>query len=118
MIGAVVALLLATAAPDILATATPDERQFLACVAQHESHGNPRAQDPRSTASGRYSFIDSTWLGVAKWAKWDDFYPARPYPKARLAPAWVQDLAALHVVRHGGFHAWHGTGCKLNGRTA
>lgn len=112
-----VALALAMQPPDVLASATAAERSFLRCVSRHESRHDPLAQNPRSTASGKYQFIDSTWVGVAKWARWNDFYPARPYAKARLAPEWVQDLAALHVVRHGGIHAWAGTGCRYNGRT-
>lgn len=35
-----------------------------ACIAKYESGGNPRAQNPRSSASGLYGFIDSTWRAV------------------------------------------------------
>lgn len=43
-----------------------------------ESGGNWWAQNPRSTASGGFQFLDSTWARH------------RGYAKARLAPPWVQ----------------------------
>ena len=54
-------------------------------VMRRESGGNIRAQNPRSTASGKWQFLDSTWRRH------------RGYPKARLAPEWVQDERARQV---------------------
>lgn len=112
------AVLAAALLANPLSTATAEEQQFLACVRQHESRGDYKAQNPVSTSSGAYQFIDATWLGNAKWARWGDSYPARGYAKARHAPAWVQDLVALHSIRRGGFRHWHGTGCTFHGRVA
>jgi LysM repeat protein len=36
----------------------------LGAIAQCESGGNIRAQNPSSTASGKYQFLDSTWRGL------------------------------------------------------
>jgi len=91
------------------------ERQlhpFLVCVRRHESDRGPfphangyTAQNPRSTASGAYQFLDSTWRNVSARAG----HPG--YAKASHAPWWVQDEVALHLLASGGRSAWAGTGC-------
>lgn len=86
-------------------------RRFLACVRQHESHHNYRAENPVSTASGAYQYIDGTFRGVAKWVKVNGHRVAVQYRRASDAPAWVQDATAIHTVRNGGLLAWRGTGC-------
>jgi muramidase (phage lysozyme) len=86
---------------------------FLTCVRRHESDRSGvyphisgyRAQNPSSSASGAYQFIDSTWRGAAARAG----HPG--YSKAKYAPWYVQDAVALHVVKTGGKSAWNGTGC-------
>jgi hypothetical protein len=85
---------------------------FLTCVRHHESdngaypHTNGYgAQNPRSTASGAYQFLDSTWRNVSAQAG----YPG--YSRARYAPPEVQDAVALWVYNHGGRSAWNGSGC-------
>ena len=54
-------------------------------VMMRESRGNIRAQNPRSTASGKWQFLDSTWRRIPGTGG---------YAKARHAPEHVQDAAA------------------------
>ena len=80
---------------------------FLRCVRAHESDtaGGYRAQNPTSTASGAYQFLDSTWRNVAPKAG----FPG--YSRAIHAPPRVQDHVALWLYNNGGRSAWNGTGC-------
>lgn len=81
---------------------------FLVCVRAHESDraGGYAAQNPRSTASGAYQFLDSTWRSVSPRAG----FPG--YSRAVDAPWWVQDAVALWHYRNLGPSAWAGTGCR------
>lgn len=89
------------------------QHSFLTCVRRHESDrtgawphtGGYNAQNPVSSASGAYQFIDSTWRKVSVRAG----HPG--YAKAKHAPWYVQDAVALHLVNSGGKSAWAGTGC-------
>lgn len=36
-------------------------RAFARCVSERESHGNYRARNPRSSAQGRWQFLDRAW---------------------------------------------------------
>ena len=83
------------------------------CIRHHESinAGHYRADNPKSTASGAYQMINSTWQGNAKWATWRGDRVARTYKTAASAPRWVQDVVFIHSIRNGGIKAWHGTGC-------
>ena len=78
---------------------------FLSCVRAHESGGNYAAQNPRSTASGAYQFLDSTWRNVSARSG----HPG--YARAAHAPWHVQDAVALWLYNNGGRSAWRGTGC-------
>lgn len=80
------------------------------CIRKHESinAGHYTAENPTSTASGAYQFIQSTWTGNAKWVKVAKRWAHRP---AGQAPAWVQDAVFIHSIRNGGAKAWKGTGC-------
>lgn len=53
------------AAPGPVAAAPP-AGGFAATLARQESGGNDAARNPRSTATGRYQFIDGTWLEFAR----------------------------------------------------
>lgn len=78
---------------------------FLACVRRHESGGNYQAENPVSTASGAYQFLDSTWRtmsGRAGHGGWGH---------AASAPPYVQDAVAQYTVDSGWRSAWNGTGC-------
>ena len=85
---------------------------FLTCVRHHESDrgGYPHingygAQNPYSSASGAYQFIDSTWRNVSARAGHGG------YATAAHAPWYVQDAVALWLYNNGGRSAWNGTGC-------
>lgn len=88
-------------------------RVFLSCVAEHESSHSPWAENPTSTASGKYQFLQSTWDGNARWAKVGGKFVARPFvgKPASSAPAWVQEAVAIHSVMNDGWMHWKGTGC-------
>lgn len=87
---------------------------FLTCVRHHESDrgqwpyvgGYSTAENPRSTASGAYQFLDSTWTVASTQAGYGG------YRRALDAPDWIQDAVAydLAIVRGQRSH-WHGTGC-------
>lgn len=65
-----------------------------------ESGGNYEAQNKRSTASGAFQFLDSTWAGYGGYAK------------ARLAPPRIQDEFALLTYQRSGTRPWNASkGC-------
>lgn len=78
---------------------------FLACVRRHESGGNYQAENPVSTASGAYQFLDSTWRTLSARAGHSG------YGHAASAPPAVQDAVAIYTVNSGWASAWNGTGC-------
>lgn len=66
-----------------------------ACIAKYESGGNPRAQNPSSSASGLYQFIDGTW----------NHYGG--YSRAMYAPVSVQTSKFYQIWDGGrGAHNW------------
>jgi len=58
-------------------------------VMMRESRGIITARNPRSTASGKWQFLRSTWANH------------RGYRDAYLAPEWVQDERARQLWNHG-----------------
>lgn len=68
---------------------------FQACVIQAESGGNPDAQNPTSTASGLYGFLDTTWTSVTGLPG-----PARAYSVA------TQNAAFLKLYAEDGTAPW------------
>ena len=70
------------------------------CVMNRESGGDIHAQNPNSTASGKWQFINSTWNNYMG------------YPTAASAPEWVQDQKAAELYAGGaGASHWAGHGC-------
>lgn len=64
---------------------------FRDCVVNRESHGNPRAQNPVSSAQGKYQFLDNNWRRGAGWNVYSRLRDAgMPRPQARRI------LARLH----------------------
>lgn len=59
------------------------------CIAKYESGGNPRAQNPHSSASGLFQFVDGTWNNF------------KGYARAMYAPVSVQ-LEKFYIVWNGG----------------
>lgn len=68
-----------------------------ACIAKYESNGNPRAQNPRSSASGLYQFIDGTWHAVTGLPGSAKDYPASVQTKA-FYKLWDNGRGAHHWV--------------------
>ena len=62
------------------------------------SPGSYTAQNPRSSASGRYQFLDSTWQGLDA---------AEGYSRAVYAPPAVQDAAARELYSQAGTTPWN-----------
>ena len=81
---------------------------FGRCVIRHESRhaGGPTSENPRSSASGLFSFIDGTWRHYAKAVP-----VARKYRHASHAPAAVQWEVFLLAFKWGGKGNWAGTHC-------
>lgn len=73
-------------------------------IAQCESGGNYLAQNPHSSASGKYQVLDSTWRG---WLRARHPELAGAYPHARDAPASVQDDVALWAFTVEGPAPWY-----------
>lgn len=82
------------------------------CIRKHESihAGHYRANNPISTASGAYQFLDGTWRGNNKFTKVHGKRVPQ-YAHASDAPKWVQDAVFIHAIEQGGIHAWYGTWC-------
>lgn len=70
------------------------------CTLRAESGGQPTAQNPTSSSSGLWQFLDSTWAGYGG------------YTHAAYAPADVQNERARQVFNGGrGASSWYGDGC-------
>ena len=86
------------------------DEAFLRCVVKRESGGNPKAQNPYSSASGLFQFIDGTWRAYSRESGIGD-----SYSRAKYAPAEVQWALARWVVDNKGRYPWKptvpGTGC-------
>lgn len=68
--------------------------QQLAAIARCESGGDYGAENPTSTASGRYQVLDSTWDGYGG------------YQRAVDAPPAVQEAWAREAWREAGTRPW------------
>ncbi len=69
------------------------------CVMNRESGGNITAQNPTSSASGKWQFLSSTWGNYMG------------YPTAASAPEWVQDKRAAELWAGGAGASHWGGGC-------
>lgn len=86
------------------------DEAFLRCVVHRESRGDPRAENPTSSASGLFQFLDGTWRSVTRMSG-----IGTRYDRASDAPSSVQWSVARWTVEHIGRHPWRptvpGTGC-------
>jgi hypothetical protein len=119
-------------APTVQAGQIPAAWQpFARCVAQRESNGRLNARNPRSSAQGRWQFLDQAWRvdGGIEWivsrqlrkvgmawkdrAGWVRRLDATPIYRW---PAWAQDAAFVGVVteRSSGWRHWHHPGSRCN----
>jgi hypothetical protein len=67
--------------------------QILETIKKRESGGNYNAQNPYSSASGAYQFIDSTWQGLTR-----KYGIGSEFKSAKLAPKDIQDAVAKKYV--------------------
>jgi hypothetical protein len=66
---------------------------ILATIRTKESGNNYSAQNPESTASGAYQFVDGTWQALTK-----KYGIGTEYSKAKFAPPQIQDAVADKFV--------------------
>jgi hypothetical protein len=97
--------------------------QYRDCVAHRESRGDVTAQNPRSSAQGKYQFLDNQWRHglsymVRKEMKSRGMKPARNLvqllqntPIKRWSE-FHQDMAFAAVINTGGAHHWRLAGSK------
>jgi hypothetical protein len=74
-----------------------DVQAHFACIRNRESHGDPVAQNPSSTASGLYQFLDTSWIayGGGQFA-----------PRAWMATPQQQSQVAIWAYQQSGFSPW------------
>lgn len=75
------------------------KQRSLEQIAQDESGGNYTAQNPRSSASGKYQVLDGTWDGYGG------------YKRAKDAPPHVQEQWAREAYAKSGSRPWRASGC-------
>ena len=100
---------------------------FRDCVVNRESHGNPRAQNPVSSAQGKYQFLDRSWRRGAAWNVYSRLRDAgMPRSQARRIltrlhstpiKRWreeYQDAAfAFAILIPRGWRHWSGGRCNI-----
>ena len=80
---------------------------IMACIRAHESDtaGGYRAENPISTASGAYQYVDGTWRDLLR-----EMGSRGPRHASDASPA-LQDAVTRYALTHGHAKAWNGTGC-------
>lgn len=98
---------------------------YAACVSDRESGGSYTVKNPKSSAQGRWQFLDQSWrrgLGYMVADRLKDH--GMPKPAARQIreylhdtpiaqwPGPYQDVGFVAVVLSGGKNHWNGPGCN------
>lgn len=94
-----------TAVPAISPLASPARAGILDEIARCESGGNSRAQNPGSTASGTYQFLDSTWRSLGGTGRAKDASPA------------LQQRMAEKLLASRGTQPWNASKSCWSGRS-
>jgi hypothetical protein len=106
----------------------PAWREFAACVADRESGGSPTAQNPTSSAAGKWQFLDAQWRSglaymvrarlIAHGVPWAEAKRIRLQLQATPIHRWperLQDVGFTAVVTQpGGWRHWHLAGSRCN----
>lgn len=89
-------------------TASADPPGGWGPIIQCESSGNPRAQNPNSTASGLFQFLNSTWraFGGGQFA-----------PTAKQATSAEQTIVANRAFERNGLSDWNASKSCWQGKT-
>ena len=100
---------------------------FRDCVVKRESNGNPRAQNPISSAQGKYQFLDNAWRHGAGWNVYKRLRDAgmsratalpilrelHATPIKRWREAYQDAAFAFAILVPGGWRHWSGgRGCN------
>lgn len=85
-----------------LADATEAEREYLACIAVHESTSRPDGYNAAGPYYGKYQFLQSTWDGFVVSIN----HPELVGVDIREVPEPVQDFVALQFLRAGRRGEW------------
>ena len=93
--------------------------QFTNCVAQRESHHNPKARNPHSSAQGKYQFLDNSWREGLSFMVRDrliqfgmpkhDAVKIRKFLGNKEIARWpevMQDIGHAEVLERGGWFHW------------
>lgn len=85
----------------------PTNSDFLACVRNHESHGEYDVVSPSGIYHGAYQFDQTTWDNAALQAGQPNLIG---WP-AELVDPYHQDLVAQALYEAAGPGPWNGSGC-------
>jgi hypothetical protein len=103
-------------------------KPFQRCIVSRESHGHIHSRNPRSSAQGKYQFLDHLWrasLGRQVAARLRHFGMSKAQAdtvRARLQripiadwPESYQDAAFAAVISQGNWRPWYQAGSPCNG---
>ena len=112
----------------VVSILSPQQERFRQCVAHRESRNNPRAQNKRSSAQGKYQFLDRQWrnglahmVTVALKDKGVSVKGLKRELRSTPIKKWdplLQDVAFAEVLnargKWSGWKHWYLAGSKCN----